>query len=180
MNPLGFKAPDFELKDVVSGQTLKLSNIKSDKATVIMFICNHCPFVKHVNMQLVELAKDYIPKDIVFLAISSNDPGKYPEDSPAKMQEYAKRLEYPFPYLFDETQQVARAYDAVCTPDFFIFDGEMECVYRGQLDDSRPSNKIPVTGSDIREALDAIIGGEEVDPNQRPSIGCSIKWKDIN
>ncbi len=178
MNPLGFTAPDFELKDVVSGQPVRLSDISSDKATVIMFICNHCPFVKHVNSQLVKLAKDYIPKDIVFIAISSNDVELYPEDSPQKMQEYAKKLEYPFPYLYDETQEVARVYDATCTPDFFIFDGDMKCVYRGQLDDSRPSNGIPLTGKDVRNALDAILKGESVDPNQRPSIGCSIKWKD--
>ena len=177
MNPLGFKAPVFELKDVVSGQPINLEDVKSDKATVIMFICNHCPFVKHVNDQLVQLAKDYIPRGIVFIAISSNDAEKYPEDSPVKMQEYAKRLGYPFPYLHDETQEVAKAYDAACTPDFYIFDKELKCVYRGQLDDSRPSNNIPVTGKDIRNALDAMLEGNPVDENQRPSIGCNIKWK---
>ncbi|MCB0805091.1 MAG: thioredoxin family protein [Bacteroidales bacterium] len=177
MNPLGFTAPAFELEDVISGQPVNLQKINSDKATVIMFICNHCPFVKHVNEQLVKLARDYIPKGIVFIAISSNDAENYPEDSPEKMQEYAKRLGYPFPYLYDETQEVAKAYDAACTPDFYIFDGDLKCVYRGQLDDSRPSNGLPVTGKDIREALEALLSGNEVNPNQRPSIGCNIKWK---
>ena len=177
MKPLGFKAPDFKLIDVISGQVRSLKELSSEKATVIMFICNHCPFVKHVNAQLIKLANDYSPKGISFIAISSNDADLYPEDSPVKMKEYANRLGYPFPYLYDETQEIAKVYDAACTPDFFIFDGKMTCVYRGQLDDSRPSNGKPVTGNDIRKALDAILNGNEVSKDQKPSIGCNIKWK---
>ncbi|MBN2175209.1 MAG: thioredoxin family protein [Bacteroidales bacterium] len=177
MNPLGFKAPHFNLWDTISDRYISLDEIKSETATVIMFICNHCPFVQHVIHGIVELADDYLPKGISFVAISSNDEEKYPEDGPEKMKEYALKLKYPFPYLFDSTQDVARNYDAACTPDFFIFDGDMKCVYRGQLDDSRPGNNKPVTGNDIRMALDAIINGEEVSEDQWPSIGCNIKWK---
>jgi len=177
MLPLGFIAPDFKLLDTISGKELTLDELTSDKATVIMFICNHCPFVKHVNEQLVQLANDYIPKGISFFAISSNDALNYPEDSPEKMKEYAQRLKYPFPYLYDETQEVAKAYDAACTPDFYIFDGDKKCIYRGQLDDSRPGNNKPVTGIDIRAALTAILKGNEISSDQRPSIGCNIKWK---
>lgn len=142
-----------------------------------MFICNHCPYVQHVNSQIVKLANDYLSKGIAFIAISSNDVNAYPEDSPEKMKIYAERFNYPFPYLFDETQEVAMAYDAACTPDFYIFDGKMTCVYRGQLDDSRPGNDKPLTGKDIRDALDAILSGNEVSEAQKPSIGCNIKWK---
>ena len=143
-----------------------------------MFICNHCPFVKHVRHGLVKLANDYLPKGISFVAINSNDVVAYPEDSPERMKAVARELGYPFPYLYDESQEVARAYDAVCTPDFFIFDSSMKLVYRGQLDDSRPSNHIPVTGESIREALDNILEGKPVSPHQKPSIGCNIKWKE--
>ncbi|MFU8844515.1 MAG: thioredoxin family protein [Bacteroidales bacterium] len=177
MNPLGFTAPDFKLPDVTTGKTCSLGELKSDKATVVMFICNHCPFVKHVNAQLVALANDYIPKGVSFIAISSNDAVNYPEDSPEKMEEVATRLKYPFPYLYDESQEVAKAYDAACTPDFYIFDPLMKCLYRGQLDESRPGNNKPVTGKDLRAALDAILGGQPVSNDQRPSIGCNIKWK---
>lgn len=177
MQPLGFTAPDFNLKDVVSDKFKSLRDLASRQGTVIMFICNHCPFVKHVNNQLVKLASDYIPKGISFIAISSNDAEMYPEDGPDKMKDNAIRLQYPFPYLYDETQEVARAYDAACTPDFFIFDGGLKCVYRGQLDDSRPSNGKLVTGLDIRNALDALLSGTEVSKDQKPSIGCNIKWK---
>jgi thiol-disulfide isomerase/thioredoxin len=177
MNPLGFIAPGFRLLDVTTGKTRSLNEFKSDKATVVMFICNHCPFVKHVNNQLVALANDYIPQGVSFIAISANDATNYPEDSPEKMKEYAVRLKYPFPYLYDETQDVAKEYEAACTPDFYIFDSSMKCVYRGQLDDSRPSNNKPVTGKDIREALDALIHGRSVSDDQKPSIGCNIKWK---
>ena len=177
MLPLGFIAPDFKLLDTISGKEKTLAELASDKATVIMFICNHCPFVKHVNKQLVNLANNYIPKGISFIAISSNDAANYPEDNPVKMKEYAQGLEYPFPYLYDETQEVAKAYDAACTPDFYIFDKDIKCVYRGQLDDSRPGNNRPVTGNDIREALDAILNNSSINPNQMPSIGCNIKWK---
>ncbi len=177
MVPLGTPAPDFTLPDTVSGRRLSLAELRSDKATVVMFICNHCPYVKHVQQELVRLANDYIPKGVSFIAINSNDVESYPEDAPDKMKAVAEALGYPFPYLFDETQEVARAYQAACTPDIFIYDGEMKLAYRGQLDDSRPGNGIPVTGRDVRRALDALLAGQPVDPNQRPSIGCNIKWK---
>ena len=142
-----------------------------------MFICNHCPFVKHVNKELVKLANDYIPKDISFIAINSNDVSTFPEDSPEKMKIIAAELNYPFPYLYDESQEVARAYDAACTPDFFIYDKDLKLAYRGQLDDSRPSNNIPVNGKDIRTALDCLLTDKPVPADQKPSIGCNIKWK---
>lgn len=177
MVALGTKAHEFILPDTVSGKNFSLRDLKSDKGTVMMFICNHCPFVKHVNKELVRLANDYMPKGISFIAVSSNDIVNYPEDSPEKMQQVAKELGYPFPYLYDESQQVARAYGAACTPDFFIYDMDLKLVYRGQLDDSRPSNGIPVTGKDIRNALDNLLSGKPVSSEQKPSIGCNIKWK---
>lgn len=177
MVPLGTIAPDFTLPDTVSGRMMSLRELKSEIATVIMFICNHCPYVQHVQHELVRLANDYQPKGISFIAISSNDVVGYPDDAPDKMKEVAERLGYPFPYLYDETQEVAKAYDAACTPDFYIFDKDLKCVYRGQLDDSRPGNLIPVTGRDIRAALDSILRGEPVNPDQKPSVGCNIKWK---
>jgi peroxiredoxin len=178
MFPLGTKAPNFELQDVVSGKKVALSDVKSPVATVVMFICNHCPYVKHVQKQLVELANDYMPKGVSFVAINSNDVEQYPEDSPEKMKEVAEKLQYPFPYLYDETQEVAKAYQAACTPDFYIFDGRLQCVYRGQLDDSRPGNEIPVTGESIRTALDQLINQTPITVQQKPSIGCNIKWKE--
>jgi len=180
MVPLGTTAPDFTLPDTITGKTISFNELKSDIATVIMFICNHCPFVKHVQVQLVKLAIDYKFKGISFIAISSNDAENYPEDSPENMKTVAQRLGYPFPYLYDESQEVAKAYDAACTPDFYIFDKNVKLVYRGQLDDSRPSNNIPVTGKDIRAALDNILNGKVVNPDQKPSIGCNIKWKSMN
>lgn len=177
MVPLGTTAPDFSLPDTVSGKMMSLDELKSDQATVVMFICNHCPFAKHVQAQLVELTNDYQPKGVSFIAINSNDVNSYPEDSPDNMKKVAERMGYGFPYLYDETQDVAKAYKAACTPDFYIFDGELELVYRGQLDDSRPGSRIPVTGEDIRAALDNILTGEPVSPQQRPSVGCNIKWK---
>jgi peroxiredoxin len=177
MMPLGTKAPDFNLPDTISGTNKSLKELKSEKATVVMFICNHCPFVKHVQKGLVKLVNDYIPKGISFIAISSNDVVAYPDDSPQRMKEVAKQFGYPFPYFYDESQDVARAYKAACTPDFYIFDKDLKCVYRGQMDDSRPSDDIPVTGKDIRAALDAILAGKSVNPEQKPSIGCNIKWK---
>ena len=177
MVALGTKAPDFNLPDTVSGKQVSLSYIKGDVATVIMFICNHCPFVKHVNVELVNLANDHKSHGVGFVAINSNDVINHPEDSPALMMQVAKQLKYPFPYLYDETQEVAKAYDAACTPDFFIYDKDLHLVYRGQLDDSRPGNEIPVTGKDIRHALDCLINKEPVPEFQRPSIGCNIKWK---
>ena len=175
--PLGFKAPDFTLYEPFSGQSMSLDELKSYKATVVMFICNHCPYVKHVQEELVKLANDYIPKGVSFIAICSNDIVNYPEDAPAKMKKIAGEFGYPFPYLYDETKDVARAYHAACTPDFSIFDGEMKCVYRGQLDDSRPGNNIPVTGKDIRTALDDLLGSRQISIKQKPSVGCNIKWK---
>lgn len=178
MSPLGTRAPDFNLPDTVSGKSLLLSELKGEKGTLIMFICNHCPFVIHVNDELVRLGKDYENSGVNLIAINSNDVQKYPEDSPEKMAIVAGRLGYAFPYLFDEMQDVAKAYDAACTPDFFLFDGNLKLVYRGQLDDSRPGNKIPVTGKDLRTAIDALINGNPISENQRPSLGCNIKWKE--
>lgn len=180
MLALGTKAPNFTLYDTVSGKHLSLDLLKSEVATVIMFICNHCPFVKHVNSGLIQLAHDYEPQGIRFIAISSNDPTTHPEDGPDAMKIAAQTLGYPFPYLFDETQDVAQAYRAACTPDFYVFDKQLSCVYRGQLDDSRPDNGIPVTGADLRKALDHILRGEAVLPIQKPNIGCNIKWKEAH
>lgn len=177
MVPLGTKAPEFSLKDVISGKMLTLSQLKSDKASVVMFICNHCPFVKHVRKELVHVANDYIPKGVSFIAINSNDVQQYPEDSPENMMRTAEELKFPFPYLYDETQDVAKTYDAACTPDFFIFDQDLKCVYRGQFDDSRPGNDIPVTGKDLKNALSCLLNGDSVPQDQKPSIGCNIKWK---
>ena len=177
MIDLGNTAPDFKLPDTVSGAELSLADVKGNKATLIMFICNHCPFVKHVNEELVHLATDYKDKEIGFIAINSNDVENYPDDSPEKMKVVAIDLQYPFPYLYDETQEVAKSYHAACTPDFFIYDKDLLLVYRGQLDDSRPGNGIPVTGKDIRIVLNCLINGESVPELQRPSIGCNIKWK---
>lgn len=177
MIPLGTVAPAFSLPDTVSGNIYSLQQLKGEKATIIMFICNHCPYVKHINNQLVKLANDYLPQGVQFIAISSNDAVAQPDDAPDKMKETAQRESYPFPYLYDESQAVAKAYDAACTPDFYIFDGMLKLLYRGQLDDSRPSNNVPLTGNDIRAALDAILNRREVSPRQRPSIGCNIKWK---
>ena len=177
MVALGTNAPHFILPDTVSGKDISLENIKGEKGTMIMFICNHCPFVKHINAELVRLANDYKSKGIGFVAISSNDVINHPEDAPGLMTQVAKDLKYPFPYLYDEPQEIAKAYDAACTPDFFIYDKELRLVYRGQLDDSRPGNEIPVTGKDIRRALDCLINNEPVPQEQRANIGCNIKWK---
>jgi thiol-disulfide isomerase/thioredoxin len=168
--------PEFNLPDTVSGKDFS-SNQLNESVSVVMFICNHCPFVKYVNDQLVKLANDYIPKGVKFVAVSSNDVENYPDDSPEKMKETAITLKYPFPYLYDESQEVARALDAACTPDFYVFDRNKKLVYRGQLDDSRPSLDLPVTGKDLREALDQVLSGNPVTVVQRPSIGCNIKWK---
>lgn len=177
MVALGTTAPDFTLPDTVSGKNISLENLKGKVATVIMFICNHCPFVKHVNPELVKLAKDYKQRGIGFVAISANDVINHPDDSPELMAKVANQLKYPFPYLYDESQEVAKAYDAACTPDFFIYDKSLRLVYRGQLDDSRPGNEIALTGKDIRNALDCIINEQPVPEQQKPSIGCNIKWK---
>jgi peroxiredoxin len=177
MLPIGTQAPDFRLPDVISGQNKLLSDFKSDKGTLIMFICNHCPFVKHIQKGLVSLANDYMPKGMAVVAINSNDVINNPADSPENMKADADRLHYPFAYLFDETQQVAKAYQAACTPDFYLFDKAFKLVYRGQLDDSRPDNGIPVTGKDLRQAMDCLIAENPVNEDQRPSVGCNIKWK---
>ena len=177
MLPLGTIAPSFTLPDSISGRTLSLDELKGNRGTLVMFICNHCPFVIHVNAGLVRLAGDYAPHGISTIAISSNDIIRYPQDSPERMREVAAANCYPFPYLYDESQDVARAFRAACTPDFFLFDSDMRLVYRGQMDDSRPSNGKPVTGSDLRGAIDAVVTGSPVSELQVPSIGCGIKWK---
>ena len=177
MIPLGFKAPAFELLDVKTDQIIKSEDLFGIKGTLIMFICNHCPFVKHINEQIVQIANDYKNSGIKLIAISSNDIINYPEDSPVEMKKIAIKEKFIFQYLFDETQIVAKSYDAACTPDFFIFNNSKKLVYRGQLDDSRPGNNIDVTGIDIRNALDSLINLKKVNPVQKPSIGCNIKWK---
>ena len=176
MLPLGTKAPNFHIRDVISDSYYSLDDLKSPKATVIMFICNHCPFVIHVNSEIVKMANEYRAQGVSFIAINSNDVEAYPEDAPDKMSIVAKVLRYPFPYLFDKYQEVAKAYDAACTPDFYVFDGEMKLTYRGRLDASRPGNDIPLTGADLRKAIDATLEGEEI-ATQSPSMGCNIKWK---
>ncbi|WP_281987295.1 thioredoxin family protein [Aquimarina aggregata] len=178
MLPLGTPAPNFSLKDSITNNIFSLEELKGDKGTVIMFICNHCPFVIHVNEELVRIANDYRTQGFGFVAISSNDIEKYPQDSPDKMWKTAQKNNYTFPYLFDDTQEVARAYDAACTPDFYLFDAELKLIYRGQLDDSRPGNGIPVNGRDLRQALDAVLRNTKVSEDQKPSIGCNIKWKE--
>ena len=177
MIPLGTEAPPFTLPDTVSGEMMSLDQIKSDQATVVMFICNHCPYVKHVNPQLVQVARDYQPRGVSFVGISSNDVEAYPEDGPQEMKKVAQQLGYPFPYLYDESQEVARSYQAACTPDLYVFDGDLKLVYRGQLDDSRPKNGQPPTGRDLRQAMDKVLAGKPVSTDQKPSIGCNIQWK---
>jgi thiol-disulfide isomerase/thioredoxin len=177
MLPLGTVAPEFTLTDVVSGRELSFEQLASDRATVVMFLCVHCPYVKHVDAELVRLAHEYTARGVSFIAISSNDVERYPDDSPENMKRTAEALGYPFPYLYDETQDVARAFQAACTPDFYVFDGARRLVYRGQLDDSRPANDTPVSGRDLRAALDAVLDGRHVSDVQIASIGCGIKWK---
>ena len=177
MMELGTIAPDFALLDTVSDKTLTLTDLKSDVATVIVFICNHCPYVKHINSKMVEVANKYQEKGVKFIAISSNSVETHPQDGPEHMKRIAKEQGYPFPYLYDETQEVAKAYQAECTPDLFVFDKDLKCVYRGQFDDSRP-NKGEATGKDLSTALNAIVAGEKVSEKQKPSMGCNIKWKE--
>jgi peroxiredoxin len=178
MLALGTQIPPFSLKDVRSNQLHTQSLLMGPKGLLVMFICCHCPFVKHVEKQLAQLAVDFRNSGIGFVAISSNDAENYPDDAPASLAEQALKLGFVFPYLYDETQEVARAFDATCTPDFFLFGGSGSLVYRGQLDSSRPGNDIPVTGRDLRAALKAVIAGEPLSPDQHPSLGCNIKWKD--
>ena len=177
MKALGTQAPDFELPDVVTGRPVTRKDVAGPKGMLAMFICRHCPFVKHVEAELAKIGRDYAGRGVGIVAISSNDVTSHPEDSPTKLAYQAQELELNFPYLFDESQDVARAYDAQCTPDFFLYDGQGKLIYRGQLDDSRPGSVLPVTGSDLRAALDAVIAGRAVSPEQRPSIGCNIKWR---
>jgi len=177
MLPLGTTAPDFQLPDTVSGKNLSFNEIAGNAATVVIFSCNHCPYVIHINPELVRLASDYLPKGVGFVAISANDVEKYPADAPDKMKTLAQTVGYPFPYLYDESQAVARAYDAACTPDIYVFDGKKKLAYRGRLDDSRPNSGTPLTGRDLRAALDAILAGDAPATKQYPSAGCNIKWK---
>jgi peroxiredoxin len=180
MLPLGTKAPDFHLPDVVSGNTISLSTFAGKQALLVMFICRHCPFVKHVKEELSRLGKDYVNRNVGIVAISANDANNYPDDAPEQLKAMAQELGLPFPVCYDESQETAKAYTAACTPDFFLFDAHLHLVYRGQLDDSRPSNGKPVTGADLRAAIDAVLAGQSVNSDQKPSVGCNIKWKSGN
>lgn len=177
MVPLGTVAPEFHLKDTNSSEWFSYSDLKGEKGTLVIFMCNHCPFVRHVIEEIVMIANDYRVQGISIIAISSNDTSKYPEDSPELMTQFAFENKMEFPYLYDEKQEVAKEYDAACTPDFFLFDNQNKLVYRGQLDDSRPGNGIPLSGTDLRGAIDGVIYNRIINPNQKPSLGCSIKWK---
>jgi peroxiredoxin len=177
MLALGTPAPDFQLPDVVSGKTVRLGDFSGKKALLVMFICRHCPFVKHVQRELARLGTDYASQPLGIVAISSNDADAYPDDSPESLREMAAELGFNFPFCYDESQNVARAYSAACTPDFFLFDEKRGLAYRGQLDDSRPGNGKPLTGRDLRAAIDALLNGRPVNANQTPSIGCNIKWR---
>lgn len=178
MLPLGTLAPDFKLTDSVTNQYCSYGDVRGEKGTVVLFICNHCPFVVHVIDEIVRVANDYRILGFGFVAISSNDVENYPQDDPGKMWSFSRKRNFTFPYLYDETQEVARAYQAACTPDFYLFDGQDRLVYRGQLDDSRPGNGIPVNGRHLREALDNLFNSRPQEKNQKPSIGCNIKWKE--
>ena len=181
MMPLGTQAPDFTLPDTISGKWLGLSDLRGERGTLLMFICNHCPYVLHIRHQLIAIARHYASLGISTVAISANDIENYPQDAPDKMQAMMNEWGNPFAaYLYDETQTVARAYQAACTPDFYVFDAENGCVYRGRLDGATPKNDVPVTGSDLRQALDRLLAGQAIDPDQLPSIGCNIKWKSVD
>jgi len=177
MAPLGAAAPDFSLQDTASGKTVTLSSFAGKKALLVIFACNHCPYVKHLKEGLVKLGKDYEESDAAIVAISANDPGSHPDDAPEQLGAEAKALGYRFPVLFDATQKVAQAYRAACTPDFFVYDAARKLVYRGQFDGSRPGNGRPVTGEDVRAALDAVLAGKPASSTQQPSLGCNIKWR---
>lgn len=180
MLALGTTAPDFQLPDVVSGQTISLATVADKQALLVMFICKHCPFVKHIQGELVQLGKDYVGEEIGIVAISANDASNYPDDAPNSLKAMANELGFTFPLCYDETQETAKAYTAACTPDFFLFDANQSLVYRGQLDDSRPGNDRPVNGKDLRAAIDAVLAGQSIPSDQKPSIGCNIKWKPGN
>ena len=177
MLPLGTAAPDFTLPNVVTNRDLSLKNAAGPKGLLVMFLCRHCPFVKYLQSAIAQLGRDYQEKGIGIVAISSNDIATSPDDAPDSLAEQAREVGFTFFYLYDETQQVARAYNAVCTPDFFLFDSGLKLVYRGQFDSSRPGNEIPITGKDLRAAFDALLANQPINPNQHPSIGCNIKWK---
>lgn len=177
MLSLGTPAPPFSLPDVVSGNLFSLNSFASKTALLVMFICRHCPYVEHVEQELAKMGRDYAGTGLGIIGISSNDPASYPDDAPPRLKEMAERLGFTFPFCFDETQDVAKAYRAACTPDFYLFDRERRLVYRGQLDGSRPGGNKPVTGRDLRAAIDAVLAGKPVDRNQKASVGCSIKWK---
>lgn len=178
MLPLGTIAPDFDLPDTVSGKNQSLQSLKGVKGTVVMFLCNHCPYVMHVKPQLIAIAEQYSSAGIAFIAISANDIVEYPQDAPDKMRDLMNEWGNPFAaYLYDETQEVAKAYQAACTPDFYVFDAKLVCVYRGRMDGSTPQNDMPLTGSDLRAALENLLLGQPLNPHQIPSIGCNIKWK---
>jgi peroxiredoxin len=177
MLALGTAAPYFELPDTISGKILSLNDLRGESATVIMFICNHCPYVIHVNPEIARIAKEYSSKKVSFIAVSSNDITDHPEDAPDKMAALATEQGFNFPYLYDETQNVAKAYDAACTPDFYVFDENLKLTYRGRIDNSRPNSNIPLTGNDLRKALENTITNQPVSPIQFPSMGCNIKWK---
>ncbi|MBN2314744.1 MAG: thioredoxin family protein [Sedimentisphaerales bacterium] len=179
MLPLGTVAPDFRLPDT-EGNLVSLEDYRESPALLVIFMCNHCPFVKHIIDDLVDLIPEYQAKGLAVVAINSNDVESYPDDRPEMMAQLSREKELTFPYLYDETQEVAKAYHAACTPDFFLFDADHKLVYRGQMDDSRPGNDIPITGADLRTALDAVLEGEDVPTKQKPSIGCNIKWKHGN
>jgi len=179
MLPLGTPAPEFRLRDT-SGKSVSLDDFRSAPALLVVFMCNHCPYVKHVAAGIAQLARDYQARGVAVVGINSNDNGAYPDDAPEKMAEEVRARGYTFPYLVDETQEVAKAYGAACTPDFFVFDQGRKLVYRGQMDSSRPGNNVPVSGEDLRAALDAVLGGKPVPAEQRPSLGCNIKWKPGN
>ncbi|MEH2368171.1 thioredoxin family protein [Nostoc sp.] len=180
MLPLGTKAPDFNLPEVVSGKATSLSTFAEKKALLVMFICRHCPFVKHVQQELVQLGRDYFTSDLAIVAISANDAKNYPDDAPESLQAFSTEQGLNFTLCYDESQETAKAYTAACTPDFFVFDDQRQLVYRGQLDDSRPSNGKPVTGADLRAAIEAVLAGKPVPSEQKPSVGCNIKWKPGN
>jgi peroxiredoxin len=180
MLPLGTEAPDFSLADVVSGRTVTLHDFDDRSGLLVMFICRHCPYVTHVRPAIAALAREHVGSGLGILAISANDPDAYPEDAPGGLAAEAVEAGYTFPYLFDETQEVAKEYTAACTPDFFLFDRGRRLVYRGQFDSSRPRNGVPVTGEDLRAAIDAVLDGRQVSGQQRPSVGCSIKWRPGN
>lgn len=179
MLELGAPAPPFTLPDT-KGTLVRLDDFHSSAGLLVVFLCNHCPYVKHLEAALATIGSEYMPRGIAMVGINSNDTAAYPEDSPARMAEVAQRVGYPFPYLYDASQEVAQAYRAACTPDFFLFDRQRHLVYRGQFDDARPGKPVPVTGRDLRRALEALLSGQPIDPEQRPSMGCNIKWRPGN